>query len=110
MHPLHEARASRAAVSVKALSELIGLVVVLIGATVASVTYFETSRAADAKHEQLAADQEAGRLDTELKLIELELKMLRAIANPSPADLDRIRYLEKRQELIEARLLQAQQA
>lgn len=80
----------------------------VVGATIGIEARYESASAANTRHELLAADQEAGRLDTERQLIELELKMLEGKAEKTEADKARIEYLRQRRMLIEARLLDSQ--
>ena len=77
----------------------------IVGSALAVDARFEKSASATSSHELLAADQEAGRLDNERQLIELELKMLESKVDKSDADQSRIEYLKQRRILIEQRLL-----
>jgi hypothetical protein len=92
--------------NVKTMIEVGTLVAMIAG----GIAYFEkASEAADA-HELLAAEQEVGKLETELKLLELDIRLLRGIEENrslTPEETDRRDYLKQRKMLIEARLLNA---
>ena len=76
-----------------------------LGRYTIALTADETAEAIE-RFETIAADQEAGRLDNERQLIELEIKMLESKPR-TEAENSRLEYLKQRRALIEARLLDA---
>jgi hypothetical protein len=92
------------------MSKIIGLILALItiiGASYGVQNYFVTK----AEAEEIMVNSERGNIETELKLIELELELL---AERNSADLPekqqkrdqkREEYLEHRQKILEERLL-----
>jgi hypothetical protein len=80
----------------------------IAGATITVETRYQKADAASQEHQYLAAESEIGRLETELRLLELELKQLRGLSENRPLtaeELDRQEYLKQRRVIIEARLL-----
>ena len=94
-------------------SKYVGAIAILIGAVFAVEGRYEKAEAASQEHQYLAAESETGRLETELRLIDLELKQLRALAESrslTPEEFDREEYLKQRRAIIEARLLELTKA
>jgi hypothetical protein len=88
----------------------LGAIVFIVGTAFAVDARYE-NRVSSAKiHELIAAEQEVGKLETELKLLELDIRLLRGIEENrslTPEETDRRDYLKQRKMLIEARLLNA---
>lgn len=79
----------------------------IAAATVAVETRYQKASAAESQHEYLASSNETGRLETELKLIELEIRQLRALKETrelSDEENDRESYLKERRKIITERL------
>lgn len=91
----------------KSVYGALGAVVFIVSTAFTVDGFYQRKASAKETYEVLAADQEAGRLDNERQLIELELKMLESKPDKTDADKSRIEYLKQRRMLIEARLLDA---
>ena len=83
------------------------LLVLIVTATVGSVTYFQSAASAKAEHEYLAETQEADRLNTRLELLKIRLERFLELAKVRPlteAEQIELRALEREQAAILERL------
>ena len=81
----------------------------IVGTAFGVDSRYEHKGAAQAQHQRLAAEQEVSKLEVELRLIDLELKNLRAIKEIrqwTEEESAREEYLKQRRVIIEARLLE----
>jgi hypothetical protein len=85
----------------------------IVGAVWAIEVRYQLAVAADEQHQYLAAEDEVGRLETDLKLIDLELKQIRAIKERrelTDEESDRETYLKQRRQIITERLTEVTKA
>lgn len=86
---------------------------VIAGSVIAVESRYQSVAHANEQYQLLASEQEVGKLETELKLIDLELKSLRAIRENrawTEEESAREEYLKQRRVIIEARLLETTKA
>lgn len=99
--------------SVKVLASAIGLIALIVTATIASLEYFQTRASATAEHDYIVEYSERGRLESDRDLVRLELRYyyrLLDMGELSESERQRIRYLQTRLQSIEARLLELAQS